>query len=260
MATTQRSRYRVESLADLTHDIRRVRLRPERAGALSFRAGQYVSVTFPGQPPRDYSLANLPGEPLLELHIRRMAGGSTSHFVADRLAPGDAVTVEGPLGDVYLRDSHPGPVIGIAGGSGLAPVRCIVESALRRGEAHPVALYFGARTERDVYMESHFAALATRYPGFRYVPVLSDADGPTDRRRGFVHEAVLADFADLAGHSAYLAGPPAMVDAALPALQARGMLAEHIHADAFYDDHVMKRRRGASRSPEPKPGAAPKKG
>ncbi len=260
MSTTQKRRFRVYSLDDLTHDIRRVRLRPERTGALTFHAGQYVSVTFAGQPARDYSLANLPGEPLLELHIRRMTDGSTSHFVADTLAPGEAVMVEGPLGDCYLRDRHPGPIIGIAGGSGLAPIRCIVESALARGEAHRVSLYFGARAERDIYMEAHFVALTARYPTFRYVPVLSDADGPTERRQGFVPQAVLADFTDLAGLSAYLAGPPVMVEAALPALQAHGMLAEHIHADAFYDDHVMKQRHGDSVSPNSKTGTAPKEG
>lgn len=255
MATPQQQIFHVESLDDLTHDIKRVRLRGAGGARLHFRAGQYASVTFPGQQPRDYSLASLPGETVLEFHIRRMVQGSASHFVSDRLEPGDPVTVAGPLGDGYLRETHAGPILGIAGSSGLAPIGCIVEAALTRGARQPVSLYFGARTEKDIYMEDRFTALAARHANFTYVPVLSETEGPTARRQGYVHAAVSADFTDLTGHAAYLAGPPAMVEAALPALLAGGMLAGDIHADAFYDDHVMRRleaERAASAGGAPK--------
>lgn len=241
---------RVASADALTHDIHRIRLTPPPGESLDFRAGQYASVTFPGQPPRDYSFASLPGEAELEFHIRRMPGGSTSHFVADTLKPGDTVIVDGPLGDCYLRDDPVGPILGIAEGPGLAPIRSIVETAVMRNPGRPVALYAGARDEPDVYMEAHFRGLAARYPGLRYVPVLSDPSGRTFRRTGKVHAAALADNPDVRAYAAYLAGSPAMIEAALPALRRHGMVDRNIHANAFHDDHEMKaRQRATSSSP-----------
>lgn len=234
-------RFRVQAVEPLTHDITLVRLESDEP--FPFLAGQYASVTFPRCPPRDYSIASLPGDPLLELHIRRTQGGSTSLYVATELTPGDPVTVTGPLGECYLREEHPGPILGIAGGSGLAPIRSILETALIRGMRRQVRLYYGGRDERDIYMERHFDGLAKTYPNFRFVPVLSEPTSPTTRRTGLVHEAVLADLPDLAGWAGYLAGPPAMVEAAAPALERHGLAPDDIHADAFYDDHIMRARR-----------------
>ena len=95
-------------------------------------------------------------------------------------------------------------------------------------------LYFGVRTERDVYNEALFATLAARHPNFSYEIVLSDApDGA--RRKGYVHLAAAADLANVVGYKAYLAGPPVMVEAATEMLKAKGLAARDIHADAYYD-------------------------
>ena len=227
---------RVVALDDATHDIRRLRLAIEAGGPFGFSAGQYAALTFAGQPPRDYSMANRPDEPDLEFNIRWTAGGSASIYAAERLQVGDAVRVEGPFGNSYLRDKHTGPVIAIAGSSGLAPIKSIVESALAAGMAQPIDLYFGVRGERDLYLEDHFRALAARHGNFRFIPVLSQPEGATTRRCGFVHEAAVADHPDLDGAMAYLAGPPVMVEAATTALLARGMRRRDIHADAFYTE------------------------
>src|SRR3546814_2783707 len=141
MTSLHRRTCRVAALENLTHAIRCVRLRTGSGGPLPFIAGQYASVTFRGQPPRDYSMANRPGEAELEFHIRFTSGGATSNFVAESLRVGDPVTVEGPLGESYLRAEDPGPILAIAGGSGLAPMKSIVESALAQGLRQPIHLY-----------------------------------------------------------------------------------------------------------------------
>jgi naphthalene 1,2-dioxygenase ferredoxin reductase component len=227
---------RVVALDDATHDIKRLRLAIEAGGPFAFSAGQYAALTFAGQAPRDYSMASRPDEAALEFHVRRTAGAGASAYVAEKLRIGDTVKVEGPFGSSFLRERHTGPILALAGGSGLAPIKSIVESALAAGAAQPIDLYFGVRAERDLYLEAHFRALEARHGNLRFIPVLSAPDGATTRRTGFVHEAAAADHPDLDGAKAYLAGPPVMVEAATAALLARGMRRQDIHADAFYTE------------------------
>ncbi len=227
---------RVVRADSLTHDIKGFWLEIESGGPFTFSAGQYASVAFDGVPPRDFSMASRPDEPLLEFHVRHVAGGSASSYIARHMKVGDRVTVEGPFGGSHLRENHRGPILAIAGGSGLAPMKAVVETALKAGMPQDIHLYFGARDERDVYLEDHFRALEKDHPNFRFHVVLSEPDGATARRTGFVTEAIAADFADLDGFKAYLAGPPAMVEAVTPKLTERGLRDEDIHADAFYTE------------------------
>ena len=227
---------RVSAIDDLTHDIKRVRLKILEGGPYDFSAGQYASVAFPGLPARDYSMANRPGEPGLEFHIRLLPGGAVTPFVAGRLKIGDRIKVFGPHGTSYLRERHTGPILALAGGSGLAPIKSIVETALATGHRQPIQLYLGVRDERDLYLEAHFQALAAKHPNFRFIPVLSEPGAPTRRRTGFVHAAALQDIGDLDGMKAYIAGPPVMVEAATRELLARGLRRQDIHADAFYTE------------------------
>jgi len=227
---------RVVGLEAMTHDIRRVRLAIEAGGPFTFSAGQYASLRFASMPARDYSMANRPDQDELHFHIRRMGPGSASAYVVEKLKLGDTVTVEGPYGSSWLREKHRGPIIAIAGGSGLAPIQSIVETALASGTRQPIHLYLGVRDERDLYLEAHFRELAGRHDNLRVTPVLSEPSRPTARRSGFVHEAIAADFADFDGAKAYLAGPPVMVEAASNMLTERGMRREDVHADAFYSE------------------------
>jgi naphthalene 1,2-dioxygenase ferredoxin reductase component len=227
---------RVVALDRMTHDIKRVRLAVESGGPFAFSAGQFAALGFAGLAPRDYSMANRPDDPILEFHIRRMGPGSASAYVAEELSLGEDVTVEGPYGASWLRETHSGPILAIAGGSGLAPIKSIVETALAQGKRQPIHLYFGARDERDIYLEEHFRALAARHDNLRYAPVLSQPQNGTARRTGLVHKAVAADLVDLDGVKAYLAGPPPMVEAATALLAERGMRREDLHADAFYTE------------------------
>ena len=224
---------KVVGLDNATHDINRVRLSIESGGPFDFSAGQFTSVTFEGCPPRDYSMANVPGDPVLEFHVRRTVGGATSAHVAEKLKLGDSVRVEGPFGPSYLREAHRGPIIAVAGGSGMAPLKSIVERALAKELPQHIYFYFGVRTERDLYLHDHFGKLAATHKNLHFIPVLSEGDG-MDRRCGLVHEAVAEDFDEFDGCKAYLAGPPVMVEAATRLFEQRGMRRVDIHADAFY--------------------------
>ena len=231
---------RVAALDAMTHDIVRVRLNIVAGGPFDFSAGQYCRVRFADLPARDFSMANTPEEPLIEFHIRHVPGGATSSYVTETLALGEEVRLQGPFGTSWLREDHRGPIYALAGGSGLAPVKSIVEHALAAGTTgganQDIHLYFGVRDERDLYLEDHFAGLAAAHPNLRFIPVLSEPGGATDRRTGFLHTALDADVADFDGCKAYLAGPPPMVEAAIALLIERGMRRRDVHADAFYTE------------------------
>lgn len=223
---------RVIDVAHLTHDITRVRLELEGM-PLTFAAGQYVELTFGRLPARPYSMANQPNDPLLEFHIRHVPNGAVSGYVAEKLQVGERVRFKGPYGSVYWHGSHNGSVVAIAGGSGLAPIKSIIEMALSSGFDQDMYLYFGVRDERDIYYERELLGLARKYANFRFTPVLSTPSGPTPRRTGWVHAAVAADLIHLGGRKLYLAGPPSMVEAATAMAIEREARPKDIHADAF---------------------------
>ena len=220
----------------MTHDITRLRLSIAAGGPFEFTAGQYARLHFDGQPPRDYSMASLPGEDVLEFHIRMVTDGGVSTFVHNDLKVGDGVRVEGPYGISYLRQKHAGPIVALAGGSGLAPVKSIVESALADGAEQPIHMYFGVRAEQDVYLEEYFQALATKHENFTFEIVLSEPEGATDRRSGYLVDIVADDFEDMDGSKAYLAGPPIMVETCVGKLKEMRVRNEDCHADAFYTE------------------------
>ena len=195
-------------------------------GPFTFSAGQYAQVELAPGLSRHYSMASTPDEPELTFHVRHMPGGRTSAYAATQLKVGDRIKVSGPLGIAYLRDAHQGPVLAIAGGSGLAPIQSILSTLLERGHPAPVTLYFGVRSERDVYHEPLLKDLAAKHANFRYHVVLSE-------QKGLVHEALaLEQTADV---MVYMAGPPVMVEAATAKLLSLGVAQRQIHADAFYN-------------------------
>jgi ferredoxin-NAD(P)+ reductase (naphthalene dioxygenase ferredoxin-specific) len=226
-------RCRVDGLTDLNHDMRELRLVVEAGGPFEFSAGQYAEIEFAPGLCRYYSMASMPAEETLAFQLRRTPLGKTGAYIAQELRLGDTVKVSGPLGFSYLRDEHAGPILLVAGGSGLAPVLSVLRTLLARGSSEPVALYFGVRSERDVYHERLLADLAASHGNFSYQIVLSEPAGENRRRRGLVHQAVAEDLADATGYKAYLAGPPLMVESAGRMLLDRGVARHDIHADAF---------------------------
>jgi CDP-4-dehydro-6-deoxyglucose reductase/ferredoxin-NAD(P)+ reductase (naphthalene dioxygenase ferredoxin-specific) len=228
-------RCRLERVTDLTHDIRELQLTVEAGGPYTFSAGQHARLKFgPGIPERSYSMANRPDQAKLEFHVRQVPRGQASGYVFTSLHVGAEVSVSGPLGNAYLRENHRGPILAVAGGSGMAPIKSIVETALHQDPSREIHLYFGVRDERDVYMESRLNDLRRQHPSLVVNVVLSRPSTPTARRTGTLAEAVSADFPSFAGFKAYMAGPPPMVESVQRELQARGVAVRDIHADAFY--------------------------
>ena len=231
---SRRLECRVAKIEAATHDIRILRLDIMDGGRLDYTAGQYAQLTFDDLPARDFSMASAPVADHLEFHIRYVAGGAVTSHILENLALGDPVEVRGPMGTAHYRAGHKGPMLLVAGGSGLAPIKAITEAALSAGR--DMFVYFGARTERDIYLENHFQDLAARHANVHFTVVLSEPDAPTKRRTGFLADAVAADFTDLGGFKAYLAGPPVMVEGATGALTGLGLARRDCHADAFYTE------------------------
>lgn len=221
----------------LTHDILRLRLKV--AGpALDFAPGQYPTLRLDGLPARDYSMANAPGAQDLEFHVRRVPGGRTSGAINEHLHVGDHVHVKGPRGSAHLRLGHTGPILAVAGGSGLAPILSILQSAIAQGMRQPIRVYVGGRDERDLYGLERLTELAERHGDMTLTPVLSSPVAATMRRAGFVHAAVRADLANLDGWKCYTAGPPAMIDALTETALALGLQREDLHADVFFTPEI----------------------
>jgi CDP-4-dehydro-6-deoxyglucose reductase/ferredoxin-NAD(P)+ reductase (naphthalene dioxygenase ferredoxin-specific) len=228
-------RCRLVGVEDLTHDIKALELAIEAGGPYTFSAGQHAKLKFgPGIPERSYSMANCPHDGLLEFFVRQVPRGQASGYVFTNLHVGATVTVSGPLGNAYLRENHRGPILAVAGGSGMAPIKSIVETALAADPARRIHLYLGVRDERDVFCEARLGELARRHPNLSVNVVLSQPSGPSSRRRALVSEAVAADIPSFDGFKAYLAGPPAMVEALQRELANQGVLVRDVHADAFY--------------------------
>lgn len=245
--------YRIVDAELATADIRILRMVRESGEPFRFRAGQYAAIGFRGMTPRDYSMASRPDEAILEFHIRVEAGGDVSRVAVHEVGVGERVRVHGPFGDAFLRDGHHGPILAVAGGTGLAPMLSIVETALRRDPMRTVRLYVGARRERDLYREERLRDLAGRYPGLRATIALSEPEAKAACRIGHLHEIIAADAIDPNGLKAYLAGPPVMVEAVSAVLTARGVAASDIHADPFFSEAERACRAARGEGPKGRP-------
>lgn len=223
----------VEAVETLGRDVIRLILLPAHDQHLQHQAGQYLDIVLDGGVRRSFSIANAPDRGnFIELHIRYVSGGEFSDFLFNRLKVGDSLQVKGPYGGFFLREHSQRPVILLAGGTGFAPIKAIVEHLLSIGSRRPIHLYWGARTDRDLYMD-RLARSWERQANFHYVPVCSDPPGENRWRGrcGFVHQAVLEDFADLRDFEVYANGPRVMITAAREAFLARGLPAEHFVHD-----------------------------
>ena len=214
-----------------------------------FRAGQFVQLGFADLPFTDYSIANRPGEEDLEFFIRDSSNEGVSHYATRSLSLGEMVDLQGPYGDCSLREDHQGPVLALAGGSGLAPIKSIIETLLSEDRADPVHLYFGVRSEQDLFLTAHFRDLAERHAQLRFVPAVEQLGREPDTdeavpRAGLITDLIAQDFDSLAGYKAYLAGPPPMVEAATEVLLALGLSSDDLHADAFHSMDVSIQKQG----------------
>jgi CDP-4-dehydro-6-deoxyglucose reductase/3-phenylpropionate/trans-cinnamate dioxygenase ferredoxin reductase subunit len=212
-----------------------LRIRFPAGTRVKFRAGQYLRIILEDGAERCFSLANPPHEnDGAELHIRYLPGGRVGERVFTTIQMGDPIQVRLPFGDFHLCESEK-PILLVAGGTGFAPIKSIVEDALRKGVRRSMRLYWGARQPDLLYMTDVVSRWAARHAGFSFIPVVSDpraADGWRGRT-GLVHRAVLEDFPNPAGHEVYACGGPAMITTARQELEAAGLDPRDFHCDAF---------------------------
>lgn len=212
---------RIASIEFLAPDVAALKLQLPANERLQYLAGQYIELLLKDGSRRSYSMASAPHlAEQLELHVRHMPGGRFTDALFGATQPAvkvrDILRFEGPMGTFFLREDSERPIVLLASGTGFAPIKAIVEHARHKGIARPMALYWGGRRPRDLYLNALAEQWAREIDSFRYVPVVSDAlpeDGWRGRT-GFVHRAVIDDFPDLSGHQVYACGAPVVVDSA----------------------------------------------
>jgi NAD(P)H-flavin reductase/quinol-cytochrome oxidoreductase complex cytochrome b subunit len=232
----QKHRARVESLTRLADDVMQVRLTVIGEKPLKFYAGQYINVLLGDGEKRSFSFATAPHQrDVIELQIRLVPGGRFTTHVFEAMKVGDIVEFEGPLGSFFLREEGDKPIIFVAGATGFAPVKSMLEHAFHTGVKRDMVLYWGVRSKKDLYLPDLPVRWAAEHPNFRFVPVLSNPlpDDDWQGRTGLVHEAILADYPDLSGHQLYACGSVQMVEAAHPAFTTRGLSPDDCFSDAF---------------------------
>jgi len=227
---------RVEELELLAHDVMRVALRLAPGQTIRFEAGQYINVLLDDGARRSYSFTTPSGEAEhLDLHVRRIPGGRFTTQVFERMRRGDTLRFEGPLGQFVLREPSTRPLIFVAGATGFAPVKSLLEQAFVMKLARPLVFYWGVRRPRDFYSLDLLERWAREHANFKFVLVVSEGlpEDHWEGRTGLVHQAILHDFADLSDYAVYACGSVSMVQAARPALLAQGLGEDQCFSDAF---------------------------
>ncbi len=234
---------RVAKMELLAPDVMRLYLKLPATERLNFSAGQYVDFILHDGERRSFSIANAPhDDAFLELHVRRVPGGAFAEHVFTQMKEKDVLRLEGPFGRFCLQQESARPMIFMAGGTGLAPIKGIIEHAFATAIQRDMRLYWGVRARVDLYLNDVISAWAAEHPNFSYVPVLMDPASNDDwrGRQGFVHNAIAEDVTHLGDYDIYASGPPVMVKAGRDIFIAQGLPVERYFSDAFEFAHAPK--------------------
>lgn len=227
---------RVAAMEQMAHDVMLLHLKLPASQRFDYLAGQYIDILLRDGRRRSFSMASRPhyGQDL-ELHIRHVPGGHFSSRVFDSMKVKDLMRFQGPFGTFFLREDSDRPAILMAGGTGLAPIKALLEQAFAEDSKRRFHLFWGVREFRDLYLHDRLEQWAAEHDNLTYTPVLSEANAkdPWPGEQGFVHEAVLRHYDDLAGHEVYACGPPVMIDAAKAHFPGRGLSLERLFYDSF---------------------------
>lgn len=253
---------RIARLTPLAADVLEVLLQLPAVERLRFHPGQYLDVLLGGGRRRSFSIACPPHDAgLLELHVRRVAGGGFTQRLfgapADgaaalgvsappdpALVQGSLLRIEGPMGQFSYRPGD-SPIIMVAGGTGFAPLKSMLRHVLETGIRRDIHLYWGARHAADVYEEERVLGWSRSHGQLKFTAVLSEATlaEAAHHRTGWVHDAVLADHPDLSAFEVYAAGPPAMIEAMRTSFPRHGLPAQRLYFDSFdYAPDAVPRR------------------
>ncbi|MFI5615742.1 NADH:ubiquinone reductase (Na(+)-transporting) subunit F [Amycolatopsis sp. NPDC051903] len=224
---------RVEALDEIAPDVRRLVLALDRP--MEFNPGQYVLLEVPGGHQRPYSIASTPADgKVIELHLKRSENGkATDGWVFSTLAVGDEVALSGPYGRFSFRPLRTQPILLLGSGTGLAPLKSMVQHIAENGGGHEVTLYHGVATKDDLYDQEFFEDLAQQHDWFTYRPALSREEW--QGRSGRVPALLAEDYPRAGGHVAYICGSPAMVEDTMKALMKARLFPRDIYREDFFD-------------------------
>ncbi len=236
---------RVKKIDYLSDDVVRLMLQLPASEPFEYRAGKWIYFLLKDGRKRAFSIANAPNDRHeLELQIRHVEGGLFTDFVFHHLEEGAMLRIEGPHGNFFFHDDDR-PLVMVAGGTGFAPLKGILEELIEEGGyPHPIHLFWGARQRMDLYQDARVRQWMEQGAlQLDYTPVLSEPEPEDDWQgeTGFVHEAVMRHYPDLSGRALYMAGPPVMIESCRDAFLAAGLDEGHLHYDSFeYSDDALK--------------------
>ncbi|HEY1754579.1 MAG TPA: FAD-binding oxidoreductase [Bryobacteraceae bacterium] len=222
----------IAALEPLARDVLRVRLTCE--APFDFHPGQYVTLVLDRGLARSYSIASLPDDGEIELHVRRVPNGRMSGWLYEEAQPGARVYLQGPSGECfYVPGREDQPMLFIGTGTGLAPLYGIAKDALRTGHRGPLYLCHGAARPAGLYLKNELAAMAVAHGNFVYAPSVLEADEPGSFEVGPIGRIVATRFPDLDGWRGFVCGDPALVQSLKKQLFLSGIAMRDIYADAF---------------------------
>jgi aquacobalamin reductase/NAD(P)H-flavin reductase len=227
----------VSQIKSLTDVVSKIVLIPE--SPLTFHAGQYLQVVMSDTDKRPFSIANAPKEDgTIELHIGAEPGNQYAGQVLETMRTEGKVDVEGGLGQAYLKKICQHPIILVAGGTGFSYTLSILQkllSELNNSETKsaPIYLYWGTRSLNDMYAFNELNTLAESHQDFTFVPVIETPDSDWKGKTGWVHQAVLNDFANLSDYKVFVAGRFEMAKVVRTDFCAQGLLEKNLYGDAY---------------------------
>ncbi|MFE2033856.1 globin domain-containing protein [Streptomyces scopuliridis] len=214
-----------------TSDIAVVTVRPDQP--YPFVAGQYTSLETPWWPRvwRHYSFASAPRpDGLLSFHVKAVPAGWVSNALVHHARPGDVLRLGPPAGSMTVDHSTDNGLLCLGGGTGIAPIKALVEDVAEHGHRRPVEVFYGARHDEDLYDIETMLRLQSVHPWLAVRPVV--AEGPSQGLSGRLPEAV-RDYGPWHEYDAYLSGPPGMIRSSLDALKGAGIPLERIRHDSL---------------------------
>ncbi|MEP7043881.1 MAG: 2Fe-2S iron-sulfur cluster-binding protein [Dokdonella sp.] len=224
----------VVSKAQLSDDVIQLTLADMGGDRMRRLPGQYLHVLLGDGRERAFSIANAPHDDhSIDLHVRRVVGGGFTSSVFGTIEPGSVLRIEGPIGSFVPREDSERPILMMAGGTGFAPVKALIEHFLHIRTRRPITLYWGVRVPADLYLREMVERWARDIASFRFVAVVSQAGQAEDLRSGLVHEALLQDHPDLSGFDVYMSGPPTMIDIGLREFVKAGLPRDRLYYDNF---------------------------
>lgn len=220
---------KVDGLDIKADDIAILTLRIPPTALFHYLPGQYVDLSYQGVK-RSYSLANIKKNSILELHIRLLPNGEFSQLLKN--APlNQLMRIEGPKGTFFIRETT-NPIILLAGGTGFAPIKAMVEGLISAESTREIFIYWGMTEAKRFYTE--VARNWERdFKNINYLPIVSGNDQSWAGRFGLVHEAVAEDFSSLSGYDVYVCGAPILIDKAKELFLKKGLNPDNFYADAF---------------------------